>query len=341
MSMRLGAAFSLTASPSHPRVAGRRSPLRLIRTFAIVSGALACIGSADPVHAHGFAGKRFFPATLATDDPFVADELSLPTYSKRKTAASGDSPATLETDTSVDFTKRITQNLGIGLGASYLRLQPDGGETQKGFDNYSANIKYQFYKNDEHETILSIGADWDIGGTGSKNVGAESFSTVTPAVFFGKGFGDLPDGVKYLRPFALTGTVGLGVPSQTSTTTFDEDGNATTEQHPNVLNVGLAIEYSLPYLQSFVKDVGLGEPFNRMIPIVEFSLQKPTDRGGGPTSGTVNPGVIWAGRTMQFGIEAIIPVNGATGGKTGVMAQIHFFLDDIFPRSIGKPVFGD
>ena len=27
----------------------------------------------------GFAGKRFFPATLVTDDPFVADELSLPT----------------------------------------------------------------------------------------------------------------------------------------------------------------------------------------------------------------------------------------------------------------------
>ena len=45
----------------------------------------ACISlfASSLVLAHGFAGKRFFPATLTTDDPFVADELSLPTISKR------------------------------------------------------------------------------------------------------------------------------------------------------------------------------------------------------------------------------------------------------------------
>jgi hypothetical protein len=31
--------------------------------------------------AHGFAGDRFFPATITTDDPFAASELSLPTVS--------------------------------------------------------------------------------------------------------------------------------------------------------------------------------------------------------------------------------------------------------------------
>jgi len=305
------------------------------------TGALAGSGTADTAFAHGFAGKRFFPATLATEDPFVADELSLPTVSRRRTAASGDEPATLETSTSVDFTKRITPNFGVGFGASYLRLQPDGGEVQKGFDNLSANLKYQFYKSDEHETILSVGADWDIGGSGAKRVGAESFSTVTPAVFFGKGFGDLSDGLRYLRPFALTGTAGMAIPTRSNTTTIDDEGNASVERHPNVLNVGFAVQYSLPYLQSFVKDIGLREPFNRMIPLVEFSLQKPLDRGGGGLTGTVNPGVLWAGRYMQFGIEAIIPVNSRTGGKTGVMVQMHFFLDDIFPRSIGKPLFGN
>lgn len=313
----------------------------MINKFAISRlGGVALLAGAvtGNAFAHGFAGKRFFPATLATDDPFVADELSLPTVSRRKTGASGDEPATLETSASVDFTKRITSNFGLGLGADYLRLQPDGEDTQNGFDNLAANAKYQFFKNDEHETILSIGADWDIGGTGAKRVGAESFSTVTPTVFFGKGFGDLPEGLKYLRPFAVTGTVGVAMPTRSSTTTTDEDGNATTELHPNVMNVGFAVQYSLPYLQSFVKDVGLGEPFNRMIPVVEFSLQKPL--GGGPTTGTVNPGVLWAGRYTQYGVEAVIPVNG-TGGKTGVIFQIHFFLDDIFPRSVGRPVFGD
>ena len=164
---------------------------------------------------------------------------------------------------------------------------------------------------------------------------------MTPGLFFGKGFGALPDSVKFLRPFALTGVAGIAVPSRSSTTTVNEDGDVTLERHPNVLKLGLALEYSLPYLQSFVKDVGLREPFNRMIPVVELALQKPLDRGGGPTTGTLNPGVLWAGRYVQVGLEATIPVNSATGGRTGVLLQLHFFLDDLFPRSIGKPLFGN
>jgi hypothetical protein len=39
----------------------------------------ALFASTDHAFSHGFAGSRFFPATLSTDDPFVADELSLPT----------------------------------------------------------------------------------------------------------------------------------------------------------------------------------------------------------------------------------------------------------------------
>jgi hypothetical protein len=296
---------------------------------------------AGPAFAHGFAGKRFFPATLATEDPFVADELSLPTVSRRKTAASGEEPATWETETSVDVTKRITPNFGIGFGATWLRLHPDGADAVSGFDNLAANMKYQFYKNDEHETILSVGADWDIQHTGAKRLGADPFSTITPALFFGKGMGDLPDSAKYFRPFALTGSVGVAMPTKASTTTTDENGDSSTEQHPNALQLGLAVQYSLPYLQSFVKDVGLTEPFNRMIPVVEFSMSQPIDRGGSGMTGTVNPGVIWAGRYMQFGLEAIIPINNRTGGKTGVLAQVHFFLDDLFPRSIGKPIFGN
>jgi hypothetical protein len=302
---------------------------------------LASMAVADAAFAHGFAGKRFFPATLTTDDPFVADELSLPTISSIKTPAADGGPTTRETDFAVDVSKRITDNLGIGFGAAYKQLRPDGDSTQRGFDNVAANIKYKFYQNDEHETILSVGADWDIGRTGSKGVGAESFSTVTPALFFGKGFGDLPDSAMYLRPLALTGSVGIGIPSRASDTSISDDGDIGIERHPHTLEWGFAIEYSLPYLQAFVKDVGLGEPFNKMIPVVEFALSTPLDRGRGPTTGTVNPGVLWAGRYMQLGLEAVVPINHQTGSGVGWIAQLHFFLDDLFPTTIGKPIFGN
>src|ERR1700686_4258023 len=148
-------------------------------SLSVVTAALACAATADAAFGHGLAGKRFFPATLVTDDPFVADELSLPTISTIKTPASGDAPATRETDFSVDVSKRVTENLGVGFGVAYKQLRPDGGDTQRGFDNAAASVKYKFYQSNEHETILSAGVDWDIGGSASKRVGAESFSTVT------------------------------------------------------------------------------------------------------------------------------------------------------------------
>jgi hypothetical protein len=130
--------------------------------------------------------------------------------------------------------------------------------------------------------------------------------------------------------------------ASTTTMSLDPDtGNAVTsiERHPNVLELGFAIEYSLPYLQSAVKDIGLPAPLRRMIPLVEVSLQKPLDRvSDRRTTGTVNPGFIWAGRLAQVGLEAVIPINGASGHGVGVQAQLHFFLDDIFPRGIGRPL---
>jgi hypothetical protein len=70
-----------------------------------------------------------------------------------------------------------------------------------------------------------------------------------------------------------------------------------------------------------------------MIPIVEFALQTPTDgKKAGHTTGTINPGIIWFGRYVQLGIEAQFPVNGASGKNVGVLAQLHFYLDDILPQ---------
>jgi hypothetical protein len=100
----------------------------------------------------------------------------------------------------------------------------------------------------------------------------------------------------------------------------------------------------MPYLKSAVVDLGLPDFFNRLIPLVEGSLQTPvanTMSSGTVTTGTINPGVIYVGDTYQVGIEAMIPVNRQSGSSVGAIAQLHFFLDDIFPNSIGKPLFGN
>jgi hypothetical protein len=132
----------------------------------------------------------------------------------------------------------------------------------------------------------------------------------------------------------------VSIPSRTSTTSLNDDGDSVTERNPNNLVWGFALEYSIPYLQSFVKDMAWGTPFNRMIPIVEFNFSTALNRGASGTTGTINPGILWSGQAIQIGIEAVIPVNSRSGSKTGILAQLHFYLDDIFPKSIGRPLFG-
>jgi hypothetical protein len=314
--------------------------LVLLLWLAWVTGQL---GTASRADGHGFAGARFFPATLSTDDPFIADELSLPTISTIRTPDDG---GTREADLSVEIAKRITPNFGLEIGETFSALNPHNGEAVSGLGNLELGGKYQILESDTHEAIVSLGLGAEVGGTGSGSVGADSFSTWTPGILFGKGFGDLPEEFRFLKPLALTGMAGLAIPTNASTrnVTIDEVTGARAvdlERHPNVLEWGLALEYSIPYLQSQVEDMHWHGPFDRLIPLVEFALETPLNRGAsGQTTGTVNPGVIWAGQHFQIGVEAVVPINQRTGNNVGVIAQLHFYLDDLFPHSLGRPLFG-
>ena len=300
------------------------------------------LGATSLAYGHGFAGARFFPATLSTDDPFVADEFSMPTISSIVTPDDGGKR---DTEISSDIALRITPNWDIEFGETFITLNPSQGKAVNGFDNLSIGSKYEFFENDEHEAVASLGLDVDVGGTGSKEVRADTFSTWTPGIFFGKGFGDLPEALRFLKPLALTGQVGIAIPTSASTRSFTVDdrtgeGEIEIERNPDVLELGFALEYSVIYLQSQVQDMHLPAPIDRLIPLMEFALETPLNRGArGQTTGTINPGIIWAGKYFQVGAEAVIPMNSRTGGDVGFVAQLHFYLDDLFPHTIGRPLF--
>jgi hypothetical protein len=80
---------------------------------------------------------------------------------------------------------------------------------------------------------------------------------------------------------------------------------------------------------------------SRLTPIVELTYTSPatTKNADSPTTVMVAPGVLYSGDTWQFGVEALIPANRATGRNVGVIAQFHLFLDDLFPTGIGRPIF--
>jgi hypothetical protein len=295
--------------------------------------------------AHEIVGNRMFPATLAIDDPGVADELSLPTVAISKT---GDVPPVKQLDISGEYSKLITEDFAVSFSPTWTHLNAPGGPNMtgaSGFQNIETTFKYRVFRNEEHEFVASVGLNIEWGGSGAQDVGADRFTTYTPTFYFGKGFGDLPATMGWARPFAFTGQVGYAIPSESATVTVDPDsGDVDTEFNPRVLIWGASLQYSLPYLKSSVVDLGLPDFINRLIPLVEASLQTPVSNVstcGTVTTGTINPGVIWVGDKFQVGVEAMIPVNRQSGSNVGAIAQLHFFLDDIFPNSIGRPIFGN
>jgi hypothetical protein len=284
--------------------------------------------------AHCFVGPRFFPATLAIDDPCVADEMSLPTVAWSQT---GDVPPATEWDISAELSKRITEDFGISIGDTWSNIHQPGGFTKSGFSDLETTLQYQLLKDGPHELAMLLGLIVDWGGTGAIDSGlATPWSTLTPTFYFGKGLGDLPESAGWLRAFAVTGQIGYQFPTRS----FDVLQSAFI---PQVLVYGASIQFSMPYLKSEIRDYQLPDFINHLIPIVETQLSTPAANnfGNSPvTTGTVNPGVIWVGTYFQVGAEAVLPVNRASGTGVGFLGQLHLYLDDMFPTTIGQPLLG-
>lgn len=307
-------------------------PRHLPYTLAL-AGFIAAISTTDAL-AHCFVGARFFPATLAIDDPCVADEMSIPTVAWSQT---GDVPPASMWNLEFDFSKRITENFGVTVSQDWTSIRQANGTLMEGFGNFETTFQYQILKDREHELAILSGVIVDWGRTGSTGSGfATDYSLVTPTLYFGKGFGDLPASFSWFRAFAVTGQVGYQIP----TTSFDFTQNAFI---PQQLVYGASLQYSMPYLKSEIVDLELPDFINHLIPVVELSLTTPVSNNfGNPytTTGTVNPGFFYIGGTYQIGLEAMIPVNRASGTGVGVLGQMHLYLDDMFPSTIGQPLFG-
>ena len=180
------------ASMQHTRTnhnTGRFQPrLRTALSLTLALATLTSGNASTTCWAHGFAGQRFFPATLTIDDPFVADEGDILFGHSRTSNGNGGDVTT--NSTSLEFAKRITSDFGLSLATEYDNLQFSNGDpSQRGYNNLIIGAKYLTLVDAPHETLMSVGLNASMGGTGNIAI-SDSFSTISPAVFFGKGFGD-------------------------------------------------------------------------------------------------------------------------------------------------------
>ena len=264
----------------------------------------------DLSDAHGIASDRYFPPTITLDDPYAADEVH---------AVVGRTPnvGLNNTNTAIGNVMMLGGGIepipGFGISLDGLYRSPNANLTPQanGFDNVYYTIKKELTINDEHEFALTAGVNGQIGGTGGP--GAANYTTYAPSVFYAKGFGDLPNSLSLLKPFAVTGVLGYQMP--------------TDQSQPKALNWGFTLQYSFMYLNEHVQSTGWGEPLNHMIAVVEFPLQTcKTGTCSGQVTGSVNPGIVWVGPEFNLTAQAVLPINSQSGQGVGVLFQIHKFF---------------
>jgi hypothetical protein len=290
-------------------------PLCAAGLLALPAGALA----------HAVCGERVFPATLGIDDPGVNDELSIPTISYLPSNSDGQREIDLG---AFSWSKTITPNVGIVISDGATWLHPGGS----GWDPLTTELQVGNFCSVEHELMatLSFAVSWANTGTGSQT---QPFYTYQPVIDIGKGFGDLPNSLKVLQPMALTFEASETIPSRSWS-----NGN----QNSTTLNGGFTLQYSLPYYNSHITGID-NEFVKHLIPITEFTFSKPVSNfapGTNQTTGTVQPGVVYLTTAYQVAVEAILPLNSASGHGVGVVFSVDLYIDDLLPNSFGKPLFG-
>lgn len=324
----------------------------MIRITTAAALAACCSAPHAPAAAHAIAGARVFPVTLTIDDPGVADEASIPTFTYQRLGADGGPGPTYQYNVSAEFDKRITEHLGVGVNDGVTVQSTVHDKTRVGLQDINITLKYQAFVDGPHEAILSLGVIREFGRTGTVHLGADQYGSTTPTAYFGKGMGDLP--VPWLRPFAITGTAGftiadkelkaIGQPGPTDTGTASGLTGLAAQTfnngYSNRWTGGLSLQYSLPYLRSQVKDYGLPDFVNRLIPLVEVAYSSPASKPSNlGTQVVYAPGVLYEGDSYQVGAALLVPANQASGRNVGFISQLHLFFDDLFPTSLGKPLF--
>jgi hypothetical protein len=315
-----------------------RSPLRLARRRRLLAACAALLAGGAPALSHTIVGDRVFPATLTIDDPGVNDELALPSFAYMTAANPDGSPGAISYTLGWEYAKTITADLGFSIGSEGYTWQKRPNAT--GWGNIETQLKYVFYQDPAHEFIVAgaVNANWaNTGSPQSASLPSDSFTTVTMKAYVGKGFGDAS--VDWMRPFAITGELDYGIP----TATYNSDGSL----NPKTLTYGATLQYSLLYMNSYVQEVPdfckrLIPAFEAVFttPVANIPSPNPGDFSPNVTTGVVGPSLYYIGQYFEVGVMAQIPINSASGNHVGVLAVVDFFLDDIAPTTLGKPLFG-
>lgn len=274
--------------------------------------------TASSAQAHGVVGQRTFIEPFVTEDANPKNEFVIAR------------PSFLNTDEGNEFSlgfaleKKLSERFSVALEGEWTSERIGGEPNSDGFQNPAVLLKYSLWQSPAREFILSPALEIELP-LGDREIGAERDTAVAPFLLFGKGWGDLPLSLSYLRPFALMGDAG-----------FEFLTNAETE---TTFKYDILLMYSLPYLHTYVRDFGTPWPFRQLIPMVEFNFDTRVDGTGRSTEARVTPGLVYLGQSVQLGVAGQFPLNHTTDRELdpSILFLVDLFYDDLFPARTWTP----
>jgi hypothetical protein len=274
--------------------------------------------------AHGVVGQRTFIEPIVAEDANPKNEFVIARPSWTRTAEGR------QFSLAFSLEKKISENGSITVGSAWLADSPKDSDEPyaSGFADLELAYKYAFLTMPEHEFRLS-GALVLALPTGNRNVGEDTHTRLGPELLWAWGFGDIPNEGpwKYLRPFAIQGNF-LYLTK--------------TSGHANdAIEAANVLEYSAPYLSSFVRDVGLPWPLRNLIPFVEIDYEQIVN---GRTNTTfpdirLTPGVAYMDNWIEVAAATQFAVNNATipENHAAVLGLVDLFIDNLIPASNWTP----
>jgi hypothetical protein len=282
---------------------------------------LLCGLAAEQAYAHGVVGQRSFIEPFVTEDVNPKNEFVI---ARPEWDHGSDSRNFL---LGFGLEKKLADTFSITLDGEWDSVSPTDPQDPQatGFNNLGITLKDAVYINPEHEGIISAAVE-ATPPVGTAKVDAEQDWSFKPFLLYGKGFGDLPGAARWLRPFALQGDGGFEI-------SIDHD-------HTTTLVYNFCLQYSLPYLQSFVYDLGLPWPLNDLIPVTELNFEQGIHgQEAGQARIVTTPGIVYMDRYVEVGVAGRFPLTDDAHQDLnwGVIGIVDLFIDDIIPATKWQP----
>jgi hypothetical protein len=204
---------------------------------------------------------------------------------------------------SVYLEKTISPNSSFSIFAGYQRFEQEQEPTTS--SNLELAYKRILVEIRRHEFVFTINPSIELP-LGDNNGGSETHPRAGIDLLFQKGFGDLPDLLRVLRPAGIEGDWGW----QSKVTGARDD----------LMSADFELEYSLPYLDENVAANSVPRAIRDLTPHLDFGYAQylSAHRNSSAPDFELTPAVAWLSSTFEVNLGAQVALNRAASGTGAV-----------------------